>query len=40
VSASGEDDLSQSDWVPRVKHRTLTPDSLESVQSHTQGGLK
>jgi len=26
--------------VPRVRHRTLAPDSQRSVPSHTQGGFK
>ena len=40
MSASGEVDSSQSDWVPRVRHRTLAPDSPGSVRSYTQGGLQ
>ena len=40
MSASGEVDGSQSDWVLRVRHRTLAPDSPGSVRSYTQGGPK
>ena len=40
MSASGEVDLSQSDWVPGVRHQTLASDSTRSVRSHTQGGLQ
>ena len=40
MSASGEADLSRRGWVPRVRRRTLAPDSPGSVRSHTQGGLQ
>jgi len=39
VSAFGEVDSSQSDWVPRVRHWTLAPDLPGSVRSTTQVGL-